>query len=360
MAEPLKLMYSDEKLKELSAELKKHNKKFDEKLFLGNFKTRAWKDAELKARVTIISIAIHEALGPDYEKNIEVLIPVSWKFKWGFFGVFFSEYVERCGMDHWQTSMKAFEEFTQTSTAEFSIRKFIRKDPKRAMKQMLLWSKSKNHHLRRLSSEGCRPRLPWGMKLDEFVADPKPVIEILEVLKKDKELYVMKSVANNLNDISKDHPEVALKLAREWKGKNENTDWIVKHGMRTLLKKGNKQALSLFNHHDSEGIVVNDLNLSPAKLKIGDELVFSFQVINEKKRAAELRVEFAVDYVKSTGKLSRKIFHVTKIKLENTPLRLTRKLKLTDYTTRKHYPGVHHIHILVNGEVKASDSFKLS
>src|SRR5690606_25697819 len=161
MAEPLKLMYSPQRLKVLSSLVKKQHRPFDEKKFLKHFNTQLWKDAELKARVKIIAGAFHDCLPDKYGKAMDILIPVSHEVRWGYFGVVFPQYVEEFGLENWEISMRALEEFTQTSTGEFAIRPFIVQDEKRAMKQMLSWSRHQNHHVRRLSSEGCRPRLPW-------------------------------------------------------------------------------------------------------------------------------------------------------------------------------------------------------
>jgi|688.fasta_scaffold19370_2 3-methyladenine DNA glycosylase AlkC len=360
MAEPLKLMFDQTKISQLAEELANSSKQFDKKKFLRSFDTAAWNNAELKQRVTFIAEAIHELLPLDFPKSMAVLIPVSRKFSWGFFGVFFCEYVEKYGMDFWEESMHALEEFTKTSTAEFAIRKFIRKDPKHSMQQMVMWSKSENHHVRRLSSEGCRPRLPWGMKLDEFVKDPAPVLKILDRLKNDPELYVRKSVANNLNDISKDHPELVLEIAQQWAGKSSNTDWIIRHGLRTLLKGGNKKALSLFDHHDAAGLSVSELALDPKRIRIGEKLKFSFIITSEHTAKVPARVEFAIDYMKANGKPNRKVFHVSGTPLNAGTTAFKRQLSFADLTTRKHHPGRHVLYVFINGETLASAEFMLN
>ncbi|MFN0031696.1 MAG: DNA alkylation repair protein [Flavobacteriales bacterium] len=359
MAEPLKLMYSIQKMEQVASVIKSNFKSFNEEKFIAHFKTKTWNEAELKARVRLIAQALHDTLLADYKRAIDILIPASHMLSLGYFGVFFSDFVEQYGQDDWDTSMRALSEFTKTSTAEFAIRPFIVKDENLAMKQMHEWSKDKNHHIRRLSSEGCRPRLPWGMKLHSFVKDPSPVLSILENLKNDDELYVRKSVANNLNDISKDNPEIALATAKKWIGKTPHTDWIVSHAMRGLLKAGNKDALALFGHADAKGLSIKALNLSNQKIKLGDVLQFNFEVENKNSPAKDCRIEYAVDYVKANGTHSRKVFQITKAVLNKGTHAFTRTQRMQDFTTRKHYSGQHHLHILLNGEVKASASFML-
>jgi len=359
MAEPLKLMYSNERLRTFSKLIKAEHKSFDEKKFLLHFDTNEWKNAELKARVKLVANALYEGLPKSYDEAIAILIPVSKQMSWGYFGVVFPQYIEEYGLSNWKTSMKAIEEFTQTSTGEFAIRHFIVQDEERAMKQMLAWSKSKNHHVRRLSSEGCRSRLPWGMRLHSFVKSADAILPILENLNDDSELYVRKSVANNLNDISKDHPEVAIAIAKRWKGKSENTDWILAHGLRGLLKSGNKEALKIFGHHDAKGLSIENLQVDKKKLKIGDRLTFGFDVLNSNKKPVDARLEYAVHYIKSNGTSSAKVFQISKNTLSNGALSFSRSQRFEDFTTRKHYPGEHILAIHINGEEKARVSFQL-
>jgi 3-methyladenine DNA glycosylase AlkC len=359
MPEPLKLMFDSQKMRQLAKAIGEGHAQFNQKKFLGRFESDVWENAELKQRVSLIAEYIHQELKLPFGEAVKLLIPVSKKFVWGYFGVFFSDYVEKYGLEHWDESMMALEEFTKTSTAEFAIRKFIRMDQTRAMVQMELWSKSENHHVRRLSSEGCRPRLPWGMRLDEFVARPQAVLRILERLKNDPELYVRKSVANNLNDISKDHPELVLQIAAKWIGKSANTDWIVKHALRTLLKKGNKQALELFGHHDAAGLKVHSLALQQKQLSIGEEMKFAFTILNENREVRPARIEFAIDYMKSNARHNRRVFHISATPLKPGNTEFKRRISFANLTTRKHYPGKHHLHVLINGEVAGSSTFAL-
>ena len=182
------------------------------------------------------------------------------------------------GLEDWDVSLPALEWFTQYSTSEYAVRPFIQQAPDIMIEQMMKWSFHHNHHVRRLASEGIRPRLPWGIALQQFKVDPAPIIPILTNLKEDESLYVRKSVANNLNDISKDHPDIVLDLAKEWLGKHSYTDWIIKHACRGLLKKGNKQALSLFGFHDTNAVQVIDFVVDRTELCIGEEFTFSFQI----------------------------------------------------------------------------------
>ena len=189
-------------------------------------------------------------------------------------------------MEH---SIQCLERYTLYSSSEFAVRPFIINHEKRMLLQLLEWSNHENEHVRRLASEGCRPQLPWGKALTKYKKDPTVILKILENLKADSSLYVRKSVANNLNDISKTHPDLMIALVRGWYGKNRQTDWVVKHGCRTLLKMGNPEVLSLFGFQHSDTIVIADFFQSRKDIRIGESLDFSFGISVEKAMVRETR-----------------------------------------------------------------------
>jgi len=275
-------------------------------------------------------------------------------------GWFFPIFVEVFGQDeeNWDISIAALERYTLYSSSELAVRPFIIKHEKRMMAQMDVWSKHEHELVRRLSCEGCRPALPWAPALNSFKKDPAPVLPILERLKTDPSPCVRKSVANNLNDISKTHPDLVVKIAKEWYGKNEHTDWIVKHGCRTLLKKGNREALAIFGCDDAASVDVVDFTLGAKSISIGEDITFSFTIFA--KEATKARLEYGIDYVKSNGKRNRKIFKISEVSLkENEKKFYTRKHSFADVSTRKHYPGIHSITLIVNGIEQGKLDFKL-
>ena len=214
----------------------------------------AVQDLELKDRVEVISDEIHARLGEDYTTNIQLLMQILGpenKEETGMFKNFYwvmpiAKYIEKYGLNDFKISMNAIEEVTKRNTGEYCIRPFIEKYPKKTLKVMTKWSKSKNIHLRRLSSEGGRPRLPWANKLQLFIDDPSPLFPILNQLKDDPSKYVQKSVANCLNDIVKDQPEIAKSLIEDWKdGGGKERKWIIKHSLRNLIKRDDKWALDI-------------------------------------------------------------------------------------------------------------------
>ena len=359
MAEPFKNMFNPTSVGEFATVIKSVYSSFKKEAFLKSIFDDTWDGLELKARGRKICTSLGEYLPKDYADALDVIDKVVSAYE-GICLFSFTDYVEVYGQNDsvLELSISALGRYTQYSSSEFAVRPFIIKHQKRMMDQMYEWSKDENEHIRRLSSEGCRPQLPWGQVLTEFKKDPSPILPILEQLKADPSLYVRKSVANNLNDISKTHPDLVIKIANEWHGKNEYTDWILKHGLRTLLKKGNRDALALFGYDDIESVKVEIFSVDRKVTSIGEDIVFSFTV--SVKEATKTRLEYAIDYVKSNGKRSRKIFQISEIPLKKGETRqYSKKHSFIDLTTRKHYPGKHSITLIVNGMERGTLDFEL-
>lgn len=367
MAEPLKYLYGPAFFERLCPVLKDHIPGFDDTRFIHRVFDTEWPDLELKQRTRKVTQSLRHFLPDDFIKASSYLVDASRSLKnkngveMAYPFIFFPDYVEMYGLDHFDESMKALEEMTQLISAEFAIRPFILKYPDQTMRQMKVWSRHENHHVRRLSSEGCRPRLPWAMGLPCFKENPDAILPILENLKKDKSEYVRRSVANNLNDIAKDHPDVVLTIAKKWQGLSKETDWILKHGSRTLLKQGHTTALNFHGFEPNLKSEVRKLKLSPEKVRIGSAAEFSFDFINREKKPHNYRLEYAITYLTSTGKASRKVFKITEKKLAaGDKINIVRKQRFTDFTTRKHFAGQHKLEIIVNGKMKAQANFQLA
>ncbi len=354
MSEPLKHMYSRALVEQLAAALRASYTQFNSQRFFEIVFDGQWESRELKQRTRHIAQSMRAMLPADYREALGVLTEVAPQFT-GFTAIVFPDFVEVYGIDDYAASIRALELFTQFSTAEYAVRPFIKKYPA-MMAQMLVWAQHPNHHVRRLASEGCRPRLPWGMALPEFKKDPAPVLPILEQLKADESEYVRRSVANNLNDIAKDNPEVVIRIARQWKGKHSETDRLVRHACRTLLKRAHPEALQLFGFGEVQ-VAVGELEVSP-EVQIGGAVEFAFVLRTGVQPTGSLRVEYAIDYVKSGGKLSRKVFALSESSLPpSSEKRYSRKHSFRNMTTRTHYSGVHKIIVLVNGRAIADQEF---
>lgn len=331
---------------------------FDKARFLGLVFDDAWEGLELKDRMRRVSVCLQKTLPPKYPEALAILRQVADDYS-GFDRMVFPDFVEQFGTGHWALSIPALEQFTQRASSEFGIRPFLLQDPERGIQQMLSWAGHENEHVRRLASEGCRPRLPWAGNLPVFQKDPSPLIPILDTLKNDPSEYVRRSVANNLNDISKDHPEQMLDLCERWFGQSKDTDRIVKHACRGLLKAAHPRALKLFGFADPEAIHVDGLSLDQTELHIGETVVYSFELTVATEAACNVRLECAVDYAKARGKRSHKVFQLGEREQPPGQQTLTRKLSFADLSTRKHYPGEHSLAIRVNGVEKAKASLLL-
>ena len=359
MPEPLKNEYNESFVNKLGDLLAERDESFNLDGFVCSIINDNWEDRELKARMRHITNMVHAHSSLGYPSQLKIMTEISVHFD-GLAGMTFPDYVEVYGLDYLEESLDAMYEMTKYSSSEFAIRPFIVKYQNEVMKSMLEWSQDENEHVRRLASEGCRSRLPWAMALPEFKKDPSLILPILENLKADDSLYVRKSVANNINDITKDNPEVALALCEKWYGKNPHTDWIVKHGLRTLLKNGNKRALQIIGFNDKAKFRVPDFKLSDNKVKLGGDMKFEFQILNMESKSAFAKVGFVVSYQKANGSLSDKIFHVTEKEFDTVDsTTFNKKISFKDLTTRKHHPGLHKIGVLVNGKKLAEKDFEL-
>ena len=304
------------------------------------------------------TLCLHRVLPEDYLTALNILREAA-PFVKGFEAMVLPDYVELYGMDNWENSLQALGHFTQYCSAEFAIRPYLDKDPEKTMTYMHKWAEDSDKKVRRLASEGCRPRLPWAMALPKFKKDPSLIFPILEKLKDDDSESVRRSVANNLNDISKDNPDLVLEVCEKWSGKSDNIDRIIKHACRNLLKAGDKRALRLFGYGDPATMQLEDFVLSGKSLTIGDTLHYSFKITILEEKESKVRVDCAIDYMKASGKQSRKIFKVAEGTYKPGQHLLKRKQSFADMSTRKHIPGEHVITIFVNGEEKATASFEL-
>ena len=355
--EPLKNCYNDTFFEKLTQLIKQQDSPFNADEFKHDIYHGDWDDYELKQRMRHITQCLNTHLSGGYEQKLNTLKPVSVHFN-SYDAMFFSDFVEQFGLDHFDLSIQAMHHFTQYCTAEFAVRPFIEHYPEKMMNQMMQWTQSDNHHVRRLASEGCRPRLPWASALVKFKRDPSPILPILEQLKEDDSDYVKNSVANNLNDISKDHPELLVEIAQQWKGKSKHTDWIIKHASRTLLKQAHPDIMSLYGYKKPTHITLNNFSCSPS-LAIGEELNFSFN-LNSSKEIGLCRIEFALYFMKANKKQARKIFKISESNIKSKDKNYNKSFSFKPRSTRKLYAGKHSLAIIINGVEFESIDFELT
>jgi 3-methyladenine DNA glycosylase AlkC len=359
MAERLKhIFFQPQFVDELGEAIEEVHASFDRETFRSTVFDATWPSLELKERMRRVTTALHKTLPGSFPDALAILKKVADRFE-GFDAMVFPDYVECYGVDYFDASMSALEQFTVLCSSEFAVRPFLNRDPERALAYHYRWAESRIEHVRRLASEGCRPRLPWAMALPGFKEDPTPILGILEKLKDDESEFVRRSVANNLNDISKDNPDIALDVLKSWVGQSERLDRVAKHAARTLLKAGETKALTLFGFGDPSHVEVKQLTVDTPRPSMGGQIGFAFTVHVRERTTTLLRLEYAVWYAKSRGKPTRKVFQIREGLYDPGRHEISRKLSLEDLSTRKHYPGEHRIDIVVNGAVKASTQFKL-
>jgi len=331
---------------------------FNREVFFACIKQGDWDSLALKQRIRRVSSAMQAGVNKPYPEALPLLLDAAPPFK-RLTGLVFPDYIEQYGLSFWSESMHALAELTVHSTSEFAVRPFLLQDTERMLAQMKEWTKSDNEHVRRLASEGARPRLPWGQSIPAFKQDPSPLFPLLDPLLEDDSLYVRKSVANHLNDISKTHPHLLIELVGQRHGRHPHTDWILRHASRTLLKQGDQEVLRLFGYPDSEHISVRSLMLEEQVIPIGGNLCFSTEI--HAGSDMKVRVEYAIDYMKKNGRLSRKVFHLANTHLAGgQSKKFSRTQSFRNMTTRVHYAGEHRLSILVNGITKESVRFHVT
>ncbi|MFJ2744930.1 DNA alkylation repair protein [Streptomyces sp. NPDC087440] len=325
---------------------------------------------ELKDRVRVLAEGLRARLPASYPEAVAVLVALlgdeitegKGMFNAGWHLMPVARFVEEYGLDHPTVSLDALYEITRRHTGEFAIRPFVEQHHDLTMKRVADWAHSPSPNVRRLASEGIRPRLPWARTLTGFVADPRPVLDVLEVLRSDPSPYVRTSVANNLNDIARDNPDLVLATARRWSEESPTpqTAWTVRHGLRTLVKKGDQEALALLGATGGDHARIPQLTLTPDELTMGQTVTLAFDLHNTDDRPHTLTVDYVVHHVRKGGRTLPKVFKLTTVTLAAGERRSLRKQHaVREITTRTYYPGEHGVDIQVNGLVRASASFTL-
>ncbi|MBD3257842.1 DNA alkylation repair protein, partial [candidate division GN15 bacterium] len=217
----------------------KASRSFERDAFVAAVCTEQFFAMELKNRINFIARTLRDFLPRKYGQAVKVLMKTAPEIS-GFENWALTSYVEQFGVEHFDESIAAMRELTKYGTAEFAIRPFMLRYLDRMMPVLHEWAEDDNNHARRLAAEGSRPRGVWVAHIEAFRKDPRPVLELLAKLKADESLYVRKAVANNLNDISRDHPELVIRTCKAWlKSKpHQHTEWIVKRACRSLIKQG--------------------------------------------------------------------------------------------------------------------------
>lgn len=364
MAEPLKNLLHPGLVEAMAGHIFREAPEFDADRF-----TRLASDGmaalELMQRAEKIKDALAQTLPADYAAAADILqkaLPEGEKpglSGWALLPV--NQFVAQYGLAHFDRSLALLKALTPHFTAEFGIRRFIHAEEDRALATISGWTADKNHHVRRLASEGTRPRLPWAMRLPALVRNPQPILPILVALIDDPEDYVRRSVANSLNDIAKDHPALVTDFVeRHIDGASVERRHLLRHASRTLLKKGDAKALANFGFAAAKGIGAV-LTLAAPVVTFGDRLGFSITVSNEDAAPQRLMIDYAIHHVKANGTLAPKVFKWKQLDLAAGGRQtIAKEHAMRPITTRVYYPGTHRIEILINGAVCAAADFDLT
>jgi 3-methyladenine DNA glycosylase AlkC len=342
-----------------AAQLASLHPRFDAKGFLAHA-LEGLASRELMARLHRTAEAYHLALPLPFAEQLAVLRAHAPQIGHNFVAIWPCAHVARLGLDQPDLALTALRFLTRFGSAEFAIRPFLVRDLPGTLAVLRDWADdTDDEHARRLASEGCRPRLPWGERLQALVADPRPALPILETLRADPSLYVRKSVANHLNDIAKDHPELVLDLVSAWDRSEARTAWIVRHALRTLIKRGHPRALALLGAGAAPRLRAT-IAASPRRIHLGDTVAFTAKLVSDSRRAQSLLVDYVVHYARASGRSSAKVFKWTTLDLApGESVTLTKRQTIRDFSTRRHHGGRHRIELQVNGRRLAETAFAL-
>ncbi len=315
---------------------------------------------ELKARAFCISAALRKYLPQDYAEAIRILVQSMGHDNGsggvegmdGFRYLPFLNFLEKYGLDDPELSMKTFPQMTKYFSGEFAIRPYLLLHRDLAVAAANQWSKDQDWRVRRLASEGMRPRLPWGMRLKEFVVDPAPILPILDRLFNDPHPVVRRSVANSLNDISKDHPRLAVQIAARWLKENntEEVRQMVSHGLRTLRKKGDKATSDLLGLAHGVAVKLIAFVLEKESVRLGETIGFNLTLVSEEKQSIRLVVHYAVHHQRKNGTIAPKTFKLAERDIKSgEKITFSGKHSFKEITTRRYYAGKHKIEVIVAG-----------
>lgn len=333
--------------------------RFDRAAFLAAASDRI--DAlSIMERVRHVAAALVPALPADYPAALDILRAMAPRLTGDFQAVAITDYVAQQGQGDFEASLAALADLTRYGTAEFAIRPFLAADTPRTLATMQRWTKNEDEHIRRLASEGCRPRLPWAARVPALKADPTLGAPILEALKADPAIYVRKSVANHLNDIAKDRPDWLLGRLAGWSQDDPATKWIVRHALRTLIKAGDPEALALIGIGHGAEVTVRHFAVDPATVRLGEQIVMTARIASTSTTAQPLVIDYRIHYARAGGRTAAKVFKWKAIDLaagETAALSIRQTIR--DFSTRRHHPGRHRIELIVNGRTMAETTFNL-
>ncbi|HVM45457.1 MAG TPA: DNA alkylation repair protein [Candidatus Thermoplasmatota archaeon] len=367
MAPALKAFYDKRRVERLAAELARAWPAFPVDAFVADA-ARGLARMELMDRARHIAGAMARALPPAYPDALAIVLralgpPLQGATGHGMAPFHFlphTLFVAQRGLDHPDLSLDAQRGLTRRCSCEFSIRPFLERHPEATLRALEAWTGDADEHVRRLVSEGTRPRLPWAARLPRFQEDPAPVLRLLERLKDDPSEYVRRSVANNLNDVSKDHPALVVATCERWlQGASAARRRLVHHALRSLVRDGHADAIRLVGAQGG-GAVTARASVEPRRARIGGSVRVHVELANGDARAATAVLALRVHFVKARGGTAPRSFRLRTTTLApGGRAALAKTLSLRQHSTRTHHPGTHRVEVVVNGEPRAAARFEV-
>ncbi len=361
-------IYTNESIRDLASRFQEYYAEFQRDGFIERA-SRNLDELEMKERINQIANAISEFLPQSYPSALKIVLRAmrsDTKFGFseirGFLVWPLCQFVEDKGINDFYLSLDALYEMTKYFTSEVPIRAYIIKDSDKVLKKMQDWVQDEDVNVRRLVSEGLRPRLPWAQRLPMFMESPGPVIDLLEKLKDDSELYVRRSVANCLNDISKDNPDMVIETVTGWsKDASKEMNQLIRHGCRTLIKQGHPNIFPLLGFSKDPSVRVEEFSTSSDSVALGEDAIVQASLVSDSDLDQKIVVDYKLYSVKANGKLTAKVYKWTTVDLPAKGEVSLRKVhKFRSVTVRKYYAGVHFIEVLINGEAKKKLKFELT
>ncbi len=315
---------------------------------------------ELKQRVNHLIDVLAQYLPNDFQSVVTILLQVKQHWDWGepddalsgFAAWPLIDYVAVHGIDYPELALPVLKELTPLFTAEFAIRPFIQCHFDISYQSILDWCNDTDENVRRLASEGMRSRLPWGRRLMQFCDDPRAIFPVLEKLKDDESVYVRKSVANNLNDISKDNPDQVVALCQLWmKDAPLVRQSVIRQALRSLVKSGRSDVFPLLGYTAEPSIKLTAFSVNKDRVKLGNSIVISVVLLSTAKQEQTIVLDYKVHHVKANGTTTAKVFKWKNLTLQSDDvLQMKKSHAFKEITTRTYYSGMHSIELLINGK----------
>ena len=362
----IKDLFTVEVYEDLARKIKSVYPAFDSEGFIQQIFCPEWGELEMAKRIRHSAAVLDRFLPDDYIRAVDILTKALAQFTEAHWrtpldtpaAMLFPAYIDLRGLEDWETSEKAMHAITPYASCEITVRPFIEKYGHEMIRRMTAWADSDSEYIRRLASEGTRISIPMGPDL-KFVKDnPETILPLLDKLMCDPSEDVRKSVANNLNEMSKSAKRLMLDFCKAWLGKNKETDKIIKHALRTLLKNGDAEAMAMFGMNKPEGISIEAL-VCDKHVDIGGALHFSFHIVNSSGNPQKIRIGYDLCLPGAYGKMNLNKVRISERLCPSGKIAIERKHPIVNTSARTLKPGESMVKITINGEIMAEEEFLL-